>query len=460
MITDNYSATNADKIHFHGLTLSVQDLFGHLFCSGTTSSGKTRSVARSLLRELLALHADDPRLKAGACIIDPKGDLAGYVREAMACCGRTDLVVIGPGREEQTFNPIGNPALSAAEVANLLISAAAQVGPEPENRARSGERFWEQADRTVLAAMVSACRHALALSTEGSQKLRIDHLLKFRRMLSRPAKELREWAGQLASELDSSAGTALLEFAALPEGTTRPCIAASIGAVLQAWAEPPLSLVANPAADRPEADLGRIISDGAVVIVNTAHAEHAAALLPAQMLLKKDFYSRVLARPRTNSNQERPVWLVIDEFNRVFSPQDDSEANFLEAARSSRCGAVLLTQNLSGLAHRAGGTQIVDKLVALTNTQIFLQNNDPLTIDFAHRSLGTKTVHRFHEAVDATLPPPCLFPPKRVRTRTLRTGVKIPILVPVADLPRLKTGELWIRTPRLLKRLRTNPAAP
>ena len=58
-----------------------------------------------------------------------------------------------------------------------------------------------------------------------------------------------------------------------------------------------------------------------MVLVNTAHAEHASELLPVQLLLKLDFYRRVLSRPRTDTNQTRMVWLFIDEFNRIFSAQ-------------------------------------------------------------------------------------------------------------------------------------------
>jgi type IV secretory pathway TraG/TraD family ATPase VirD4 len=460
--TDNFSATSTEKIDFHGIKLSVQSLFSGSLLVGTTGSGKTRSGIRPLLRALLVLHAADPRLRAGACIIDPKGDLADYVREALARCGRSDLVSVGPGKNDATYNPIGNPSLSASQVAHLLLSAAVQFGPEPERRARSGERFWELADRSLLTAMVSTCRRALEVSSEGHQALRIQHLNQLRPMLSKPDKELRQWASQLAAELEGPAGNAWLEFAALPEGTTRPCIAASVGAVLQTWAEPPLSLVVNPSADRPEADLSKIISDGTVVLVNTAHAENAVELLPVQVLLKLDFYRRVLARPRTPTNQERPVWLFIDEFTRVFSAQEgDSEANFLESARSSRCGAILATQSLSGLICR-GGQALVDKLTALTNSQIFLTNTDPATIAWAERCLGTRTVHRFHQTVEPSLPPPLLVPGDRIRParKAKQLGVRVPCKEPRVDLTRLKTGELWIRTPSIVKRILTDPAAP
>lgn len=178
--------------------------------------------------------------------------------------------------------------------------------------------------------------------------------------------------------------------------------------------EPPLSLVVNPSADRPEADLDKIIAEGAVVLVNTAHAENAAELLPVQLLLKLDFYRRILSRPRANTNQERPVWLFIDEFNRVFSARGDSEANFLESARSSRCGAILATQSLSGLLCR-GGPYLEDKLTSLMNNQVFLANTDLVTIAWAERCLGTKTTHGLHQSVEAPLPPPLLVPSDGVR---------------------------------------------
>jgi hypothetical protein len=49
------------------------------------------------------------------------------------------------------------------------------------------------------------------------------------------------------------------------------------------------------------------------------------------------------------------------------------------------------------------------------NNQVFLANTDLVTIAWAERCLGTKTMHGLHQSVEAPLPPPLLVPSDGVR---------------------------------------------
>jgi hypothetical protein len=119
-----------------------------------------------------------------------------------------------------------------------------------------------------------------------------------------------------------------------------------------------------------------------------------------------------LSRKRQSINQERPIFAVLKEFQKVFTTQPESaacEANWMDACRWCRCGAILITQGISGLLAKASPA-LVDKTVSLCGTQIYLGTNDPATAAYAGRALGTHTRQSIHRTYSRDLPAPQLFP--------------------------------------------------
>jgi type IV secretory pathway TraG/TraD family ATPase VirD4 len=440
---------NADTIDFHSIRdIPVETLFSHTLVTGTTGSGKSRTVLRPLLRSLLSLRAADPQVKAGALILDPKSDLLPMVQGALQQCGRRDdLIVIGPGADERPWNPLATQ-LSPVQTANMILAAASTMGQESTNRARAGERFWELQDRALLTALVALSRQALAAEGSG-ESLTFQHLHQCRELLTQPESQLRQWAAQLAVEIDFAESITFLEIAALPD-TTRTCIVASIGSLLQPFVCDPLRAVLQPAPNRSPVDLRNIFEQGKIVVINTGFAENALELLPAQVMIKTAFARLALSRTRWAKNVSRPCWLFVDEGARCYTAHADSEAsetNLMDMARSNRVGVIWCAQNLSALLS-LGNEHLVNKLGALAATHIFLANTCPATAALAARSLGTETQHHLHRAVGKSLPPPLLFPRDGERAPESDLGVMVPYeapILPASKLARLKPGEMWLR---------------
>jgi hypothetical protein len=120
---------NSDAIDFYGIRIPLEDLFSHTLVTGRSGAGKSRAAMRVLLRQLIALHAEDDQLKAGFICIDGKGsELRGYLEEALRACGReSDLVVIGP--RDATYNPL-QESWDDFRIANEIIAASAFFGGE------------------------------------------------------------------------------------------------------------------------------------------------------------------------------------------------------------------------------------------------------------------------------------------------------------------------------------------
>jgi type IV secretory pathway TraG/TraD family ATPase VirD4 len=439
----------SDTIDFHGLKIPVETLMASMMITGTTGAGKTRAVLRPLIKSLTSLRADEPEAKCGALVIDPKGfDLLPIVQAALRACGReNDLVLIGPGSGDQIFNPLDD-RLSPGQIAAMILAAASTLGQDASSRVKMGERFWETQDRAVLTAVVALSRHALAVSSPG-EKLTFGHLQRFRALLSQPEKELRKWASELVRDVGQSEAMPLAEWAALPE-TTRSCVAASIGTLLHPFGSPPLRSVVQPESGRRTFDLREIFELGKVVVVNTAFAESALELLPAQCMIKAAFTRLALSRYRWADNRSRPCWLIIDEGARVYTAHADAECNetnLMDMSRSSRVGMIWACQNLSALLS-FGNEHLVAKFAGLCANHVFLSNTCPACAALAARSLGTKLKYHVHRSREKDLPPPMLFPHRRMRHAESRSGILVPSEAPrvsPAQLARLRTGEMWLR---------------
>jgi hypothetical protein len=97
---------------------------------GAPGSGKTFLMLR-LLRQILALQAEDPDRRFGALILDPKAALIEDVREVVQAVGRSDdLVVLNAeslAAADEYVNVI-DCDLDAYELARALVLAAQSAG--------------------------------------------------------------------------------------------------------------------------------------------------------------------------------------------------------------------------------------------------------------------------------------------------------------------------------------------
>lgn len=452
---------SVDTIDFHGVRIPVESLLASSIIVGASGSGKSRCILRTVTRQLLALHAADSREKAGALILDPKNELLGFVREALQRCGREkDLICVGPNSNDATWNPLGDPRLTAPQIVRMILSASTVVSQE-SRMGRSGDRFWEQQDRSMLRCLVMLVRNAEPEMLVKSP-LSFKKLQDCRAMLTQPEKEIMQWAQRMAKKIGPDEAMPLLEFAALPN-STRACVVSSVGSLLDPFCRSPLKEVLEPDAKRKELDLSQIIENGKVVVVNTTHAENSLELLPAQILLAAEWARLVLARSRTARNQTRLVWTIIDEAARVITSYGDPASDIMDMSRASRVGVILALQNLAAL-HALGNPNSVHRLTSLAANHFFLSNTDPITAAVASASLGSRREYQLHRTASPELPPPLLFPDRELATAVAPKGVLVPVNLPVLDpgkLARLKVGEIYYRLANGdIGSVQADPAAP
>ncbi|MGN6552306.1 MAG: type IV secretory system conjugative DNA transfer family protein [Verrucomicrobiota bacterium] len=373
-------------------------------------------------------------------ILDGKGsELRGYLEEALRACGREkDLVVIGPNDTDATFNPL-DPDWTDVKVANELIAAVNFLGGDTAQLKKTSEPFWDRAMHDVLSTLVGISRYILCTENDTQRKLTLDHLVRSRSLLTKPDAEIARMAADLAVVLDRELGTSLSEYAALATNT-RQSVASSVGPVLAPFGRKPLRNVLIPQPGRQEMDLNRIVSEGKIVLLDVGEAENAVELLPAAALVKSCFARMILSRPKKATNQTRPVFVILEEFQKVLTPQAASqacEANWMDVCRWCRCGVILSTQGISSLLAVASHP-LVDKIVGLCGTQMFLGSSDPSSAAYAAQSFGSKTSYQIHRTITPPFPAPLLFPRDDESVpRTEEGRVLVPVAKPVLPAERL-----------------------
>lgn len=428
------------------VSVPVSSFLEHLLILGASGCGKSTLVC-ALLEQLLQMDSLERARKHSAVIIDVKGDLLPVITEILTNCGRKeDLVVLGPDTAQAGWDPFAQEDLAPDEIARLLVSAVSTRGQELGQSPKSEELFWSTSRDQLLAALVEVAQ--LTARETGRGPVRLSQLLRLGRALVAPEANAKTWAEKLGPALSESAAAALTSFYKLPD-TTLGCVYQSVQAILNPFARAPLKLFLEPAGARSQVDITRdVFLEGKVIVVTAGRAEYSVDCLPGLVLFKAALFRAVLSRLRLcQEAQTRPVWIVLDEFNRTLLANESAglacEHLAMEMARANRVGFVLAAQNLAGLVAIAGES-LVAKIAALCRTLVFFGNSCPWTLKLAQQVCGNHFVHRKHISVAKQLPPPLLFPENMPQNIDAPAHMLVPYEQPVVSpdrLARLRTGE-------------------
>ena len=302
----------------------------------------------------------------------------------------------------------------------------------------------------LLAAICELA--ATTANAVGKYPLCLTHIHRLSRLLNPPQPKLEAWVEEVKPLLSESSAAALEGFATLPD-STRSCVATSVSGVLGPFARSPIRELVNPAPNRPEINLAEtLFQKGKVIVITVGQMEHAAELLPAMVLFKAALFTLILSRQRRPElNQDRHLWIAMDEFARTFLPHESvgaaAEHITLEMSRASGVGFILAAQSLSGLEAIAGET-LVQKLAGLCRTVCLFQNTCPVTARLAQAVFGNRQVVQEHRTLVPAMPPPWLIPWDQPDEKVVGNSVLMPVSVPIAPpdrLARLRTGEALLK---------------
>ncbi|MDE0259997.1 MAG: TraM recognition domain-containing protein [Gammaproteobacteria bacterium] len=134
------------------LVIPEKGLYTGLLVVGAVGTGKTTACMYPFARQLLHWRADDPKRRAGALVLEVKGDFCHQVRSILSEAGREDdYLEIGLGGSWQ-WNPLDDPLLDSYSMAYGVASLINQLF------GKSREPFWQQAYTNLVRWIVELHR--------------------------------------------------------------------------------------------------------------------------------------------------------------------------------------------------------------------------------------------------------------------------------------------------------------
>ena len=143
-------ATESDRPSW--LVIPEKGLYTGVLVVGAVGTGKTTACMYPFARQLLTWQADDPRRRAGALVLEVKGDFCHQVRRILGQADREDdYLEIGLGGSWQ-WNPLDDPLLDSYSMAYGVASLINQLF------GKSREPFWQQAYTNLVRWIVELHR--------------------------------------------------------------------------------------------------------------------------------------------------------------------------------------------------------------------------------------------------------------------------------------------------------------
>ena len=134
------------------LVIPETGLYTGTLIVGAVGTGKTTACMYPFAEQLLSWQAGDPRRRAGALVLEVKGDFCHAVQEVLQQAGRgEDYLEIGLGGSWQ-WNPLDDPLLDSYSLAYSVASLINQLF------GKSREPFWQQAYTNLVRWIVELHR--------------------------------------------------------------------------------------------------------------------------------------------------------------------------------------------------------------------------------------------------------------------------------------------------------------
>ena len=134
------------------LVIPEKGLYTGTLIVGAVGTGKTSGCMYPFARQILTWRADDPGRRAGALVLEVKGDFCHQVRGILEDAGRgEDYLEIGLGGSVQ-WNPLDDPLLDSYSLAYGVASLINQLF------GKSREPFWQQAYTNLVRWIIELHR--------------------------------------------------------------------------------------------------------------------------------------------------------------------------------------------------------------------------------------------------------------------------------------------------------------
>jgi len=156
------------------MTFEEDDLYTNIITFGGTGSGKTATILKPAIRQILEYKKDIPEERCGFFNLDVKGDFWEYIQEIAVEHNRLDNLVIlrsGPSNVKWAYNPFVYHDLSNELMAGMFQSVAEVLNGGGGDQ----DSFWQDNTLSIAAAAIGLLRlsslYPFAYDEQGNETL-------------------------------------------------------------------------------------------------------------------------------------------------------------------------------------------------------------------------------------------------------------------------------------------------
>lgn len=377
--------------------LTLGDAFENIIIFGGVGSGKTSGSSFAITRSLLELGL-------GGLVLTAKPGEAERWRKLCELTGRTaDLIVVDDsGKYQFSFLDYALKLLgrSGAGIENLvaMLDAVMKIAERATGGrpSKGQEAFWEHGIRRHTRAII-------ALPIYATGEISIGFMLEMMREVPRSLEQANseQWRADsmickllaiarakatddlTLHDLNQIESYYFRDFPAVAE-RTRSIFEAGLFGIIDLLSRGSLFATFGQSTNFTPSDC----EDGKIIVVDWPIATHGPIGLIAQTLVKLAFQRMAQQR---SGNDNRPLFLVIDEFQTLVTETDYQHCAI---SRESRVINVLITQSIASLYAVLGadesGKAAVDALLGLANLKFWHANGDQISNIWAAEVIGRR----------------------------------------------------------------------
>lgn len=360
-------------------------LFQDIVIIGGKGMGKSQGLMYPFSSQILNYKAFDKDNKAGALILDVKGNFYERIVDIAKGCNRSDDLVIIELGGQYKYNPLYKPGLESLVLAKrirLILDMFAGKG--------SNEAYWLDTAETIIdnAIKLARLRYGYFTFTEINKISNSEEFFKNTIAEVREAIENEEitLTDEQLFDLDAVENYYIYEYSEIkPE--TKAIFNSEISRMIRPFVSN-YKAVKTFCCSKDELNfLGfeELIQKGKIVILKMDWASYQDLAKIIAAYLKLDFQTEVLSRLAKPHMSRRPLTFICDEYH-IFVTSNDYD--FYSLSREARCCNIVATQSYSSLLENLHSIEKVRVLMTNLKNKVFLQTDDKLTIDEAKTLFG------------------------------------------------------------------------
>lgn len=313
---------------FHNrITWRGKDCFTHMLVVGATRSGKTATILKPMIYQLLLQKKRG--MKLGLSVVEPKGDMAQMVKEMSEAMDIPYLHIDPESPSSHRFNPMEGETDDVAEATVVVLQGL--FGKQ--------EAFFKTVQELSARNVTKLLKE---LHEDKMDIIDVMNTLRDPQVLEKKVKELKQRDGMtdlvhfFEAELLGSMGDKYRQFV--------------IGLRAQLENITSNQLLRKVMTGKSDLNIDRHFAEGGVLAVNTALGKLRKAGDAFGQFVIMHLQNGTFRRPGTEDTRI-PHFLIVDEYSRYINPDVEM---FLSLAAEYKVAGVFATQSLGQLEVEAG----------------------------------------------------------------------------------------------------------